>query len=122
MISAEVIEHFDTAWIHYVIFQYDQELYDKIEALASKKKVYTDLVWTKLFKNYRISLLKIYDSQTIRDAIMHILTNIIYTYELEIVDTLTDSYFPSCGGGTPRTTPSTTPQQPPHLGPPRKSL
>lgn len=94
MISAEVIAEFDTPWIDNIISQYDRQLYDKIEALSSKKKVYTDLIWTKLFKNYRVSLLKIHDSQTIRDAIMHILTVTLDTDEVEIVDTLTDSYFP----------------------------
>jgi len=116
MISAEVIAEFDTPWIDNIISQYDRQLYDKIEALSSKKKVYTDLIWTKLFKNYRVSLLKIHDSQTIRDAIMHILTVTLDTDEVEIVDTLTDSYFPRRAGAEPRTAASTTLIPPPTLG------
>jgi hypothetical protein len=93
MITAEVIASFNTHQNYYAIMQYDKQLYDKIEALASKKKVYTDLIWTKLFKHYRVSLLKIYDSQTIRYAIKHVAEGVLEDYDVEIVDTLTEWYF-----------------------------
>lgn len=85
--SKEVINEFDTPYIGYVIEQYDTKLAENINNLNKKKKVFTDLIWVKLFKSYRIDLYTQYDKLTIKNSIVHILKHFIED-DTKICDTL----------------------------------
>lgn len=88
--SKEVLDEFDCIWIGYVIDQYDKELSLKLNNLRKKKKIYTDLVWNKLFKSYRKDLYKRYDEKIIKESILHIIKYYIEDEDedIEICETL----------------------------------
>lgn len=85
--SIQVIKEFDTPQIGYVIEQFSRKLADNLINLNKKKKIYTDLIWTKFLKSYHIDLYNQYDKQTIKKSIVHILTHFIED-ETKIHDTL----------------------------------
>jgi hypothetical protein len=85
--SKEVIEEFDCDWIGYIIDQYDKELAMNIRNLNKKKKVFSDLIWTKFLKSYRIYLCNKYDFKIIKQSVMRILVHFIED-ESKIYDTL----------------------------------
>lgn len=85
--SKEVIDEFDTPHIGYVIEQYDKKLTENISNLNKKKKIFTDLIWSKLFKSYRNDLYIHYDILTIKKSIVHILKHFIED-DTKIYDTL----------------------------------
>ena len=87
MPSKNVINEFDTASIGYVIEQYDEPLSKKLINLNKKKKIFTDLIWTKLLKSYHIHLYNKYDKQTIKESIVHLLKHYIED-NTKIYDTL----------------------------------
>jgi hypothetical protein len=85
--SKQVINEFNTPQIGYVIEQYDTKLAENIINLNKKKKVFTDLIWIKFLKSYRIDLYTQYDELTIKNSIVHILKHFIED-DTKICDTL----------------------------------
>ena len=87
MTNKYVIAEFDTPHIGYVIEQFDKKLVDNLINLNKKKKIFTDLIWTKVLKSYRNDLYNHYDKKTIKNSIIHILTHFIED-KTKIHDTL----------------------------------
>lgn len=84
-----VVAEFYTPQVGYVIEQFDKKLADNLINLNKKKKIFTDLIWTKFLKSYRNDLYNHYDKKTIKNSIVHILIHFIED-ETKIYDTLED--------------------------------
>ena len=86
----KIVDEFDMPSIVFVITQYYADLYKQIENLnTSKNKVFTNLIWCKLFKKYHKQIIKKYDKQTIKESVLYI-TKYFIT-DKEVVDTLQDN-------------------------------
>lgn len=82
-----LIEEFDQITIVYIIQQFYPNLYNQLEQLSNKKnKLFTDLIWIKIFKNYHKQLCSVYNQETIKSSILYITQ--YFSNDKEVIDTL----------------------------------
>lgn len=82
-----LIEEFDSNTIVYIIQQFYPNLYNQLEQLSNKKnKLFTDLIWIKIFKNYHKQLCSVYNQETIKSSILYITQ--YFSNDKEVIDTL----------------------------------
>ena len=82
-----LIEEFDSNTIVYIIQQFYPNLYNQLEQLSNKKnKLFTDLIWIKIFKNYHKQLCSVYNQETIKSSILYITQ--YFSNDKQVIDTL----------------------------------